>query len=139
MSNTANHHKNVTVNVQNIAGDSFPFLITNVDTVGGLKRRIKDENVVECEPEFQKLMMMPEEQKSNAPTHTILDDDSKTLLSYYGVTAETTLHVICNMKYLTPEKEFDTRRIGRMAISPDNQKIYIVSDSTVNILNTSNS
>ena len=143
--------KEVTIKVQNLAGDSFEFMITAVTTVRNLKERIRAEHVVECEPDYQRLVMMPEEEKSNAASaasssHTplpVLNDDSKTLLSY-GVMAGTTLHVICNMKYLIPKSEFDIKKPGRMAISaisaisPDNQKIYIVSDSTIKILNTLN-
>jgi DNA-binding beta-propeller fold protein YncE len=127
-----------------MAGDSFPFLITANDTVGDLKRRITNEHAVECEPAYQRLFMMPEEEKSNAASaasssHTplpVLNDDSKTLLSY-GVMAGTTLHVICNIRYLTPVNEFASRSVGyRMAISHDNKEVYIPYRDTIKILNT---
>lgn len=146
MSNTANQKK-VRISVQNLAGREEIFDINDNHTVGDLKRDIMARSLVECQPEYQKLMMIPEQEKSNngsskasssnAPTHTVLDDDSRTLLSY-RVLAGTTLHIICNMKYLIPKSEFDIKKPGRMAISPDNQKIYIVSYSTIKILNTLN-
>jgi WD40 repeat protein len=144
MSNTVNQKK-VRINVQNMAGDSFEFMITDVTTVRNLKERIRAEHVVECEPAYQRLVMMPEEEKSNsgstassshASSHTVLNDDSKTLLSY-DVMAGTTLHVICNIRYLTPVNEFASRSVGyRMAISHDNKKVYIPYRDTINILNT---
>ncbi|NDB61513.1 hypothetical protein EB001_24190 [bacterium] len=139
--------KEVTIKVQNLAGREEIFDINDNHTVGDLKRDIMARSLVECQPEYQKLMMIPEQEKSNngsskasssnAPTHTVLDDDSRTVLSY-NVVDNTTLHIICNMKYLIPKSEFNIKKPGRMAISPDNQKIYIVSDSTIKILNTLN-
>jgi len=144
MSNTANQ-KEVTIYVQNMTGDSFPFMITGNDTVRNLKERISAENVVECEAPYQRLVMMPEEEKSNngssrasssnASSHTVLDDDSRTLISY-GVMANATLHVICNIRYLTPVNEFAFKSVSKMAISPDNQEIYIPYGDKVKILNT---
>jgi len=129
--------------VQNMAGDSFEFLITGNDTVDDLKRRITDEHVVECEPSYQRLVMMPEEEKSNgasaasssnASTHVVLDDDLRTLLSY-GVLAESTLHVVCNIRYLTPVNEILFKSVGKMAISPDNQEIYFAYGNKIKIFN----
>ena len=143
MSNTVNQKK-VRIYVQNLAGDSIPFDITENDTVENLKRRISAENVVECEAPYQRLVMKHEEEKSNsasaassshAPTHTVLDDDSRTLI-LYGVMAGTTLHVICNMRYLKPVNEFAFKSVSKMAISPDNQEIYIPYGDKVKILNT---
>ena len=149
MSATVNNRKKVRIYVQNLAGDSKPFDITDDETVGNLKRRIRAENLVECKPEFQQLMMIPEEEKSNsgstassshAPTHTVLDDDSRRLLSY-GVMAGTTLHVICNMKYLTMMDQFILKSASErsMTISPDSQQLFIpvMMDNKISMINIS--
>jgi hypothetical protein len=144
MSNTVKK-KEIKINVQNMAGVIYEFMITDDTTVRELKVNIMSKkNLVEdCEPEFQKLMMMPEEEKSNgasaasssnAPTHTVLDDDSRTLFSY-RVLAGTTLYVICNVRYLKPHSEIFFRSVGKMAISPNNNEIYFTHGNKIEIFN----
>jgi DNA-binding beta-propeller fold protein YncE len=131
-----NDEKEEAIYVETFAGVSMPFEFTKYLTVGALKENIKKEKLLDCDTAYQRLLVMP---------NTVLEDDSKTLVSY-GVTAGTIIKLFCNMKYLKlANDEFVFHPVKAilkdgMCISPDSQYIYVPLDNEeaeIYVINTS--
>ena len=132
------NHTTKVIYVKTLAGQSMAFDFTEYLTVGSLKQNIKENKLLDCDTDYQKLFILPD---------TVLDDDSRTLASY-GVTSETTIELFCNMKYLKPANDNFVfisnggNLYAGMCISPDSQHIYIprkdnVEKTEICVINTS--